>query len=68
MAKILQFPTIGEMSVNEVLENAKADNLEKVLIIGWDGDGDVSIDCCKMTKENAIWLCHVAMKYIMEDV
>lgn len=48
------------------LEFAKNDDLNEVLIIGYDGDGDFMVRSSKMDRRDALWLVERMRLYVMD--
>lgn len=60
MDNVLAFPATTTMTPQQALlsalEFADQDNLQEVLVVGYDGDGDLLIRSSRMTRRDALWL------------
>lgn len=66
MAQIINFPKIGELTVEELLEKVKGYGLTSVLILGFDESDDVTLEATRMENKDALWLCAVANKCLLD--
>lgn len=60
MKNILSFPPTTTMTPQQallsVLEFANNDNLQDVLIVGYDGAGELLVRSSRMDRKDALWL------------
>ena len=49
------------------LEFANHDNLKDVLVVGYDGDGDLIVRSSRMDRKDALWLSEQLRRYAMGD-
>ncbi len=52
------------MSAMEFVEN---DNLQDVLIVGYDGDGELVIRSSRMDRKDALWLSEKLRSYALGE-
>lgn len=57
---LLHFPATDTLTPKQVLQSAMRfadnDNLQDVLIVGYDGDGELLIRSSRMDRKDAVWL------------
>ena len=60
MKNVLAFPATTTMTPQQALlsalEFANNDNLQDVLVIGYDGDGELVIRSSRMDRKDALWI------------
>ncbi len=60
MKTVVAFPAsvtfTPEQALLSVLEFARNDNLQDVLIVGYDADGDLLVRSSRMDRKDALWL------------
>jgi len=60
MKNVLAFPATITMTPQQALlsalEFANNDNLQDVLVIGYDGDGELVIRSSRMDRKDALWV------------
>ncbi len=49
------------------MEFANNDNLQDVIIVGYDGDGHLLVRSSNMSRADALWLAEHLRKHILED-
>lgn len=54
-----------KLSVNQTLEHAKSYNLEDVLVLGFDADGELIELHSNMVKKDALWCLEQAKMYVL---
>lgn len=55
-----------EQALLSALEFARNDNLSDVLVIGYDGDGDLLIRSSRMTRAEGLFMTEKARMWAME--
>ena len=70
MENVFALPT-GETTPMQALlsamEFANNDNLQDVIIVGYDGYGGLLVRCSNMSRADALWLVERLRKYILKD-
>jgi hypothetical protein len=60
MKNVLAFPATTTMTPQQALlsalEFANNDNLQDVLVVGYDGDGELVIRSSRMDRKDALWI------------
>ena len=69
MNNILNFPPSTTMTPKQALESvlvfADNDNLQDVLIVGYDGDGDLVVRSSRMNRKDALWMAEQLKLYAL---
>ena len=72
MKNVLAFPATVTMTPEQALlsalEFAQNDNMQDVLVVGYDGDGVVVVRSSRMDRRDALWLSEQLRKYALVDV
>ena len=70
MENVFALPT-GETTPMQALlsamEFANNDNLQDVIIVGYDGYGDLLVRCSNMSRADALWLAEHLRKHILKE-
>lgn len=70
MKTVLPFPATDTMTPKQALQSAMAfadnDNLQDVLILGYDGDGELLIRSSRMDRKDALWMAEQLRLYAIE--
>lgn len=56
-----------EQALLSALEFAKNDNMQDVLVVGYDGDGYLLVRSSRMDRKEALWLSEQLRKYALGD-
>jgi len=71
MKKVLAFPATDTMTPQQALlsalEFANNDNLQDVLVVGYDGDGGLLVRSSRMDRKDALWLSEQLRRYALGD-
>lgn len=66
---VVALPATTTMTPHQALSSALSfadnDNLKEVLVVGFDGDGDLLVRSSRMTNSNALWLIEQARLYVL---
>lgn len=69
MNNVLCFPATTTMTPLQALHSAlafaKQDNLQDVLIVGYDGDGELLVRSSCMDRKDALWLAEQLRLYAL---
>jgi hypothetical protein len=69
MKNVLAFPATTTMTPQQALlsalEFANNDNLKDVLVVGYDGDGELIIRSSRMDRKDALWLSEQLRLYAL---
>lgn len=57
-----------EQALLSALEFAKNDNLQDVLIVGYDGDGELLIRSSRLDRKDALWFAEQLRNYALGTV
>jgi hypothetical protein len=72
MKNVLAFPATVTMTPEQALlsalEFAQNDNMQDVLVVGYDGDGVLVVRSSRMDRRDALWLSEQLRKYALVDV
>lgn len=72
MKNVFAFPATDTMTPQQALlsalEFANNDNLQDVLVVGYDGDGALLVRSSRMDKKDALWLSEQLRRYALGDV
>lgn len=72
MKNVLAFPATATMTPQQALlsalEFANNDNLQDVLVVGYDGDGELLVRSSRMDRKDALWLSEQLRRYALGDV
>ena len=72
MKNVIAFPPTDTMTPEQALlsalEFAKNDNMQDVLVVGYDGDGNLIVRSSRMDRKDALWLSECLRKYALGDV
>ena len=49
------------------MEFADNDDLKDVLVVGYDGDGDLVIRSSRMDRKDALWLCEMLRNWALSN-
>lgn len=70
MKNILAFPASTTMTPRQALLSALEfvdnDNLQDVLVIGYDGDGALLVRSSRMDRKDALWLSEQLRRYALD--
>ncbi len=66
MKTVIPFPASDTMTPELALASAAMLNLQDVLIIGYDQDGQFQIRSSRMTRMDGLWLAKMAERYALE--
>lgn len=55
----------AEQALLSALEFCRADNLQDVLVIGYDADGDLVVRSSRMTRAEAVFMVEKAREWAM---
>jgi hypothetical protein len=70
MNTVLAFPATDTMTPKQALQSAMVfadnDNLQDVLIVGYDGDGYLMIRSSRMDRKDALWLAEQLRLYALD--
>lgn len=64
MKKVSYLPATTTMTVDLALKSAMDLELQDVIIIGWDKDGDFMLRSSRTSRQDANWLMDAAKDYI----
>lgn len=53
------------MTVEQALDSAKQADLEEVLIVGYNTDGELVVLSSRMNRRDALWLMECGKDYVM---
>ena len=71
MKNVLAFPATDTMTPQQALlsalEFANNDNLQDVLVAGYDGDGGLLVRSSRMDRKDALWLSEQLRRYALGD-
>lgn len=71
MKNVLAFPATVTMTPRQALLSALTfadeDNLQDVLVVGYDGDGELLIRSSRMDRKDALWLSEQLRQYALGD-
>lgn len=71
MNNVLSFPPTTTMTPRQALlsalEFAENDFLQDVLVVGYDGDGDLFVLSSRMERKDALWLSEMLRRYALGD-
>lgn len=56
-----------QQALLSALEFANNNNLQDVLIVGYDGDGDLLVRSSRMDRKDALWLSEQLRIYALDD-
>jgi hypothetical protein len=69
MNTVLPFPATDTMTPKQALQSAMVfadnDNLQDVLIVGYDGDSELMIRSSRMDRKDALWLAEQLRLYAL---
>lgn len=69
MKNVLAFPATTTMTPTQALlsalEFANNDNMQDVLIVGYDGDGQLLVRSSRMDRKDALWLAEQLRDYAL---
>ena len=69
MKNVLAFPATTTMTPQQALlsalDFANNDNLQDVLVVGYDGDGELIIRSSRMDRKDALWLSEQLRLYAL---
>lgn len=72
MKNVIAFPATDTMTPEQALlsalDFAKNDNMQDVLVVGYDGDGALIVRSSRMDRKDALWLSEQLRKYALGDV
>jgi hypothetical protein len=70
MVKVVDLPASISFTVIQALDSAKQlaenENLQDVLIIGYNGEGKLAIRSSKMDRKSALWLLETAKGHVLD--
>lgn len=71
MKTVLDFPATDTMTPRQALLSALAfaenDDLQDVLIVGYDGDGALLVRSSRMSRKDALWMAEQARRYALGE-
>jgi len=69
-SNIIKFPPSKTLpiSVDEIVDGLKKNNLKDIIIIGHDGNGKFYEGYSSMSVERALWLMEVAKQKLMQEI
>ena len=67
MANVVQLPSRNTFTVDQALDNSKTKNLEEVLIIGVDANGELFMNTSRMTRKDALWLMEMGRHWTVSN-
>ncbi len=67
MKTVIPFPASDTMTPELALASAAMLNLQDVLIIGYDQDGQFQIRSSRMTRMDGLWLAKMAERYALDE-
>ena len=69
MKNVIAFPATDTMTPEQALlsalEFAKNDNMQDVLVVGYDGAGELIVRSSRMDRKDALWLSEQLRKYAL---
>lgn len=69
MSNILALPPSDtftpQQALRSALEFADNDNLQDVLIVGYDGNGDLLVRSSKLDRKEALWMAEQLRLYVL---
>ena len=65
-AVVYGMPASTTFNSEQALESAKSIDMKECLIVGYDTDGDLVVRSSRMDRKDAMWLCVMLHKYILE--
>ena len=69
MKNVLAFPATTTMTPQQALlsalDFANNDNLQDVLVVGYDGDGELIVRSSRMDRKDALWLSEQLRLYAL---
>ncbi len=72
MKNVIAFPATDTMTPEQALlsaiEFAKNDNMQDVLVVGYDGDGELIVRSSRMDRKDALWLAEQLRKYAIGEI
>ena len=63
---IIRFPLSTNMNAEMALNSALQDNLQDVLIVGYDVDGDFIVRSSRLSKQDGLWLSEKLKDWVMK--
>lgn len=57
-----------QQALLSAIEFANNDNLQDVLVVGYDGDGDLLVRSSRMDRKDALWLSEQLRRYALGEV
>lgn len=67
MKTVIPFPASDTMTPELALASAAALDLQDVLIIGYDKDGEFLIRSSRMSRMDGLWLAELAKRYALGE-
>ena len=71
MKNVLAFPATTTMTPQQALlsalDFANNDNLQDVLVVGYDGDGELIIRSSRIDRKDALWLSEQLRLYALSN-
>lgn len=64
-AKVIPFPATNTMNVGQALDHQRQDDLQEVLILGFDKNGEFVLRSSRMNKKDGLWLIELARNHIL---
>ena len=72
MKNVIAFPATDTMTPEQALisalEFARSDNMQDVLIIGYDGDGGLLVRSSRMNRKDALWMSEQLRIYALGEL
>jgi hypothetical protein len=69
MKNVIYFPATDTMTPKQALLDALKladnDDLQDVLVVGYDGNGDLLVRSSKMSRSDALWLSEQLRLYVL---
>lgn len=70
MSDILDFPPSDTMTPKQALLSALAfaenDDLQDIVIVGYDGGGELLIRSSRMSRKDALWLAEMLRQHVTD--
>jgi len=72
MKNILSFPAsttmTPEQALNSMLEFTRTDNLQDVLCVGYDAEGNLIVRSSRMDRRDALWMAEMMRLWAIDGV
>jgi len=67
LGNVSNLPARSSFTVDQALESAKQLDLESVLILGYDDDGQLAIRSSRIERKDALWMIESAKEFILKE-